>query len=193
MIIIGYQGIGKSTLAGKDNCIDLESGNFWVDGKRAEDWYIPYCQIANHLSEQGYTVFVSSHEFVRNELKKSKEGVAVICPSVELRDEWVAKLEERYNHTGLKKDYKAWKNAEERYEENILEIVDDDFATFYIRGMNYNLKLIVLGLRGDLQVTDGYFDELVVQYEEFPDEDIKVLTVSKGNGLEGEALYMTYG
>ena len=59
MIISGYQGIGKSSLAGKNNCIDLESGNFWVDGKRADDWYKQYCQIANHLTEQGYRVFFS--------------------------------------------------------------------------------------------------------------------------------------
>ena len=51
MIVIGYQGIGKSSLAGRNNIfIDLESGNFWVDGKRADDWYKPYCQIAEHLS-----------------------------------------------------------------------------------------------------------------------------------------------
>ena len=40
MIIIGYQGIGKSTLAGHNSVIDLESGNFWNDGKRIDDWYI---------------------------------------------------------------------------------------------------------------------------------------------------------
>lgn len=143
MIIIGYQGIGKSTLAGQNGCIDLESGNFWVNGKRAEDWYIPYCRIANHLSEQGYTVFVSSHEVVRNELKKSKERVVAIVPAVELRDEWVAKLEERYNRTGLDKDFKAWKNAEDRYEDNIYEIMDDVSKGYYIRHMSYSLKGIL--------------------------------------------------
>lgn len=143
MIIIGYQGIGKSTLAGQHNCIDLESGNFWVNGKRAEDWYIPYCQIANHLSEQGYTVFVSSHAVVREELKKSKERVVAIIPAVELRDEWVVKLEERYNHTGLEKDYKAWKNAEDRYVENIYEIIDSVSEGYYIRHMDYSLKGIL--------------------------------------------------
>ena len=80
MIIIGYQGIGKSTLAGKNKCIDLESGNFWFydletyQKVRHNDWYIPYCNIANHLSEQGYIVFTSSHEVVRNELKKAVES-----------------------------------------------------------------------------------------------------------------------
>lgn len=56
MIFIGYQGIGKSTLAGYNRYIDLESGNFWINGKRDENWYIPYCNIAEHLSEQGYRV-----------------------------------------------------------------------------------------------------------------------------------------
>ena len=73
MIISGYQGIGKSTLAGKNNCIDLESGNFWVGRKRSDDWYKIYCNIAVHLSRQGYTVFVSSHEVVRKELEKYKK------------------------------------------------------------------------------------------------------------------------
>ena len=147
MIIIGYQGIGKSTLAGKNNCIDLESGNFWVDGKRADDWYIPYCQIANHLSEQGYTVFVSSHEVVRNELKKSDQKVYVVCPHLYLKDEWITKLKERYEATGLEKDFKAWKNAEDRYDENIKEILGSGFDSYCIHNMNYELEDIIEYLR----------------------------------------------
>lgn len=143
MIIIGYQGIGKSTLAGRDKCIDLESSNFWVNGKRAEDWYIPYCQIANHLSEQGYTVFVSSHSVVREELKKSQEKVIVICPNPNLKDEWIKKLEDRYLCTKLEKDYKAWKNAEDRYLENINELTDGTFTWCYISDMNYSLQFII--------------------------------------------------
>lgn len=143
MIIIGYQGIGKSTLAGKYNCIDLESGNFWVDGKRADDWYKPYCQIANHLSAQGYTVFTSSHEVVRNELSKSKEKVCIVCPALELQAPWIEKLEERYLRTKLEKDYKALKNAEDRYSENIMELATSGFPVFYINDMNYNLREIL--------------------------------------------------
>lgn len=143
MIIIGYQGIGKSTLAGKNNCIDLESGNFWVDGKRAENWYVPYCQIANHLSEQGYTVFVSSHEVVRKELEKSKEIVFVVCPSVELKEQWIAKLKSRYESTGLDKDFKALANAEDRYVDNINELVFGNFVAYEIEDIDYDLKDIV--------------------------------------------------
>ena len=122
MIISGYQGIGKSSLAGKNNCIDLESGNFWVDGKRADDWYKPYCQIANHLSEQGYTVFVSSHEPVRRELEKSKEPVYVIFPAIDLKDEWIKKLEDRYNNTKLDKDRIAFKQF-------LSDFISNDYAS----------------------------------------------------------------
>ena len=58
-IISGYQGIGKSTLSKAGNgYIDLESGNFFADGYRADDWYVVYSQIAIHLAEQGYRVFI---------------------------------------------------------------------------------------------------------------------------------------
>lgn len=147
MIIVGYQGIGKSTLAGTNNCIDLESGNFWVDGKRADDWYKPYCQIANHLSEQGYIVFTSSHEVVRKELEKSKEKVYLIFPSIELKDEWIDKLRNRYNTTGLEKDFKALANAEDRYEENIKELEKSNLMIYEIIGMDYNLSNIIKTLK----------------------------------------------
>ena len=143
MIIIGYQGIGKSTLAGKNKCIDLESGNFWHNDVRPDDWYIFYCQIAEHLSQQGYIVFVSSHEVVRNELKRSKEKVYIICPSVGLSDKWIKKLQDRYETTKLIKDFKAWKNAEDRYIENILELMNSGLEFYSINDMDYKLSDIV--------------------------------------------------
>lgn len=147
MIVIGYQGIGKSTLAGYEGrYIDLESGNFWVDGERADDWYKPYCQIAEHLSQQGYIVFTSSHEVVRKQLESSEEYVLLVYPSVELKDQWIAKLERRYERTGLEKDYKALMNAKDRYEDNIREL--DKCAILCkccITDMDYNLNDILTG------------------------------------------------
>lgn len=150
MIIIGYQGIGKSTLAGKYGYIDLESGNFWVDGKRAEDWYVPYCKIANHLSEQGFTVFVSSHEVVRKELEKSKEKVYAICPSTDLKYDWIDKLRTRWEESGLTKDYKAYMNAVDKYEENISDLKYSGFYTVVIDRMDYRLGNIIACLRWNM-------------------------------------------
>ena len=153
MIIIGYQGIGKSTLAGKDNkFIDLESGNFWVNGERVENWYIPYCQIAEHLSKQGYIVFTSSHQCVRDWFKNHGTQIVVTCfPSLELKDKWIEKLERRYNESHLEKDYKALMNAKDRYEQNFLELKNEkNFYQFEIQDMNYSLHGAIIALKEEL-------------------------------------------
>ncbi len=141
MIIIGYQGIGKSTLANKDvRYIDLESNNFFIDGVRQDNWYKIYCNIATHLSQQGKRVFVSSHEVVRSELKDSKEDVVVVYPSLDLKDEWLGKLDLRWQNTSSVKDYKAFMNAKEMFEENIKDLQNSDFIKVEIKDINYNLK-----------------------------------------------------
>lgn len=146
MIVIGYQGIGKSTLAGRNNrFIDLESSNFWVDGKRADDWYKPYCNIAEHLSQQGYVVFTSSHEVVRKQLENSHETVVVVYPSIELKNEWVAKLQDRYEWSGLEKDYKALMNAKDRYEDNIKELEDSNIEyKMALKNIDYDLEAALI-------------------------------------------------
>ena len=144
-IIVGYQGIGKSTLAKNGNgYIDLESGNFWIGGRRAEEWYIPYCNIAINLAEQGYKVFVSSHQVVRDYLASvpKLEPIDLYCcfPSYTLKNLWIDKLHKRYKDTGLWKDYKAWQNALERYDENIKELHQSKgFIPIVINDIHYSL------------------------------------------------------
>lgn len=154
MIIIGYQGIGKSTLAGRNNkFIDLESGNFWVDGKRADDWYKPYCQIAEHLSQQGYIVFTSSHEVVRKQLESSSEMIVVVYPSDELKDMWIDKLEKRYKKSGLEKDFKALMNAKDRYSDNINELSEYGHKMYriVIISMDYDLESSIIYLENKIK------------------------------------------
>lgn len=145
MIVIGYQGIGKSTLAHQDkNFIDLESGCFWVNDERPDNWYEYYCNVAEHLSAQGYIVFVSSHEVVRERLWHSGQEVVCCVPSLDLKTQWIQKLEDRYNMTKLNKDYKAWMNAADRYEENIREIAGRGFKVLWIKGMRYDLRSLIM-------------------------------------------------
>jgi len=144
MIIIGYQGIGKSTLGGDFGYIDLESSSFWIDGNRADDWYKIYGNIAEHLSMQGYKVFLSSHAVIRERLKDSEEKKVIVCPSLELKNEWIKRLMDRYEDTGKEKDYKAWKNAEDRYTENIGELLADErYGHIVIPEIPYNLHDII--------------------------------------------------
>lgn len=147
MIVMGYQGIGKSTLAKKKSgYIDLESGCFWHDGNRIDDWYIYYCQIAEHLSSQGNVVFVSSHKPVREYLKSSNERAICVYPSILLSEKWKIKLHHRYNETGLDKDHKAWMNAEEMYHDNISDLMMCGIPHAEIEHMNYDLHEIILGV-----------------------------------------------
>ena len=154
MIVIGYQGIGKSTLSKLSNeYIDLESGNFWVDGKRDSEWYKPYCQIANDLSSQGYIVFTSSHEPVRKyfiNYLNSYEQIVVVVPSLEWKDEWIRKLKQRYEDTKLEKDYKAYMNALDKYSENIYEVCEDGAlldGNIIIDSMNYDLNTLLQNIK----------------------------------------------
>lgn len=146
MIIVGYPGIGKSTLAKNSNkYIDLESGNFWIDGKRQDDWYKIYCKIAAHLSSQGYTVFVSSHYSVRKELRQYSRTEEIKCcfPDISLKNEWIKKLEDRYNNSKLEKDYKAWQQVEQLYTIDISDMSINSFESILIKSMNYDLKELI--------------------------------------------------
>lgn len=141
-IVIGYQGVGKSTMCRKHNdCIDLESSSFWFkdkngNPKRWDNWFDIYGNIAEHLSKQGNIVCIASHFAVRQRLKNTTEKVYVVVPSLELRDRWVKRLYYRYLDTATEKDYKAWMNAGERYEQDIQAMMDD--------AKNYDWKLVVI-------------------------------------------------
>ncbi len=142
MIYVGYQGIGKSSISGKNNCIDLESGNFWVDNNRVDDWYKIYVNIAEHLSNQGYKVFMSSHKVIREELTNRGIEFTVIYPSLKLKEQWINRLQERFDRTKSTKDFKALKNAEEMYEENIKDLASER-NTIIITDTNYDLNDLI--------------------------------------------------
>lgn len=149
MIVIGYQGIGKTTLCNNPNLslkfVDLESSSFRDDkGDRPSDWYIYYCNIAEHLSQQNCIVFISSHKEVRERLRTSKEDVVVCCPSPELKDKWIEKLESRYNKSKSDKDYRAWRNAVDRYTDNINELKNSGFPVIEINNPAYDLKQLII-------------------------------------------------
>ena len=145
MIFIGYQGVGKSTLAYTNiNFIDLESSNFWIDGKRDEEWYKPYCKIADNLSHQGYHVFLSSHKVVRDYLKEhTNQATMIVLPDLSLKDKWIEKLKKRYEVDPSDKNYKAYMNAKECYEENIIDLMNDKYDHITISSMDYNLENIL--------------------------------------------------
>ena len=142
MIIIGYQGIGKSSIARVNpfTCIDLESSWTKIDGQRPDEWAKIYCQIAEGLSRAGYNVFVSSHKIVQDILAESKERVLAIFPSLDIKDLWLERLRLRWEVTGEDKNLRAWKGAEANYDDEIRVLMKSPFEKYIINDMNYRLE-----------------------------------------------------
>ena len=154
LIVVGYQGVGKSSCSGKNNCIDLESSNFYIGEERHEDWYITYCTIAINLAAQGYTVFTSSHECVVNyfrsvPLPPGVGKVVIFCPTLKMRNEWIDRLSNRYNRTDLFKDYKAYRNADAGYGEQITKLVHSGLPVYHPANIDYDLNVYVNKMRND--------------------------------------------
>ena len=163
MIIIGYPGIGKSTLAKKnDKIIDLDSSCFrkydkedlYKRGKgvKPNNWYIYYCQVAQELSKQGYLVFVSSHKEVRDFLNvHNNEKVCIIFPNESLATDWKHKLWRRYDEIPTDKNFRAMEHVNKYFERDVREISEecqynmDYYDDMYVIDdiKNYDLQKIV--------------------------------------------------
>lgn len=159
MIIIGYQGVGKSSAA-SDNLsfIDLESSSFYVNGRRDFDWYVVYAQIAEHLSKQGYTVFVSSHQVLRDWLASSTEKVVEIYPSHEIKEDWLRRLKYRLITDPSEKNKRAYEGAIRYYDANIDSFEEDRGHYIYmeLRTINYKLEDVIDSI---LEIDDLWISE----------------------------------
>lgn len=175
MIITGYQGIGKSTLAKRrEDIIDLESSCFWKydengNKTRPDDWYIYYCQMAEHLSKQGYIVFVSCHPEVREWLEKNRtEKFCAIFPHKSIKDAWINRLRERYYYTRSEKDLKALEHAEKFYDKDIDRLMYECSYGIewysnaqYIETIDYDLETIVKSFEksfAEKEVEENYYE-----------------------------------
>lgn len=131
MIIIGFAGVGKSSVANPAHTskrftgyIDLESNNFTkIDG-----WENVYCKVALDLSQQGYDVFVSSHKQVRDYLAmfQDVDDIIEVFPEDYMHDIWIDRLTKRYNSTKEEKHKKALEYMSENYYSAVADMENDD-------------------------------------------------------------------
>lgn len=153
LIIIGYQGIGKSSLASSYNkTIDLDSSNFKIDGDRDDNWYVIYCQIAVSLAKQGYIVFTSSHQVVVEEFMRYNNSddytIVVVSPCRNLENEWVEKLRQRWlADKNNEENCIAYKDAEQNFQNKIYWLASqNEFPYIPIKTMDYVFSKIIEGL-----------------------------------------------
>lgn len=145
MIVIGFPGIGKSSVANKpidgftfSGYIDLESSNF---NKTYNEWYKDYCKVAIDLSKQGYCVFVSSHKEVRDYLSQYQdvEYIVSIFPSASLHDNWLDRLLTRYMSDHEEKHNRAFEYMSNNYYTVVESMEQDDIVNKYKLTKNDNL------------------------------------------------------
>ena len=131
MIIIGFPGIGKSSVTraydGDTNTtgyIDLESSNFVKD----DNWVEEYCCLVIDLDLQGYKVFVSSHKKVREYLAEKQDifpDIMEVFPSKEMRIEWLNRLESRYMKCKTAKNERALNYMRNNFDDAVDEMEHD--------------------------------------------------------------------
>lgn len=121
-IIIGFPGVGKSTVAKDDTrFIDLESSAFMVDDQRSEDWYKTYVNVAVDLTKY-HNVLISSHMAVQNYLATlNYNNVIMVYPDKSLKTVWLKRLSKRYESDPSDKN----KRALDYMESNFDTCVDD--------------------------------------------------------------------
>ena len=145
MIVIGYPGIGKTSVT-KTNVgyIDYDSSLF----EKVDGWEKDYVEAATNLSKWGNVVFVSSHKTVQELLLKSSEIVVVIYPSLMLHDFWINKLKTRYAKTGNEAEHRALIRCVCHYCEDILELQESEFKNkIEITDEDYKLEDLLAGIQ----------------------------------------------
>lgn len=135
MVLLGYPGIGKTTLAKKGLIVDLDSSCFFGES----NWVKKYCALIKEFNEGGTNVFASCHKKVREELTKSEIDYIVIIPSMALRDQWVGKLAKRYFASEEDADFRAWHRATIDFEADIEDLMEED-KKLVIEAMDYDLE-----------------------------------------------------
>lgn len=198
MIIIGFPGIGKSSVANvraNEKYIDLESSNFNLeDGTKVENWVQVYTNIAFHLAQQGKVIFVSSHNDVHiaimdkriNNPELQEIPVMIIYPTLTIKDAWLTRLKSRLssglyrstNSPEYKKNLAAYEAAEKYYETWVKAIDQRDYSATDLYGKNvYAIELLSISYR--LEDVINNFTTIYSKVEESKDVYDRMLNVLK--------------
>lgn len=90
MIICGFPGTGKSVMARLSKWVDLESTPF------EKDWW-RYAKVAKHMSDNGYTVMVSTHRELLERLEQMEVSYTVVVPPMSDKDIYINRYKQRGN------------------------------------------------------------------------------------------------
>lgn len=155
MIIMGYPGIGKTTLANGDyRFIDLDSSNPLLTGLiKKKHWERQYVGTAIYLSKKGYHVFVSTHpEVIKEVIARDGNNALIVFPSKDIKEYWLEKLLDRYKSLPNRQTHNAWRRARDHFDEDIEELSNVKCHQIVLETESYDLKKglvhVITGLKG---------------------------------------------
>lgn len=145
LIICGYPGVGKTSIAGRQNCIDLESSLFSydVDGDPLDPniWVSRYCAVAIDLAMQGYTVLTSTHARVidgfENSDDQQKIPKVIFCPRLNMKEAWTQRLKDRYQRNPSEKNWRAYEHVLKHFDK-IVFLSGSTLPCFSPKDMDYD-------------------------------------------------------
>lgn len=104
MIVCGFPGTGKSMMARRSNWVDLESTPF------KKNWLL-YAEVAKHMSDNGYTVMVSTHRELLEMLEQIETSYTVVVPPICDEEVYIRRYDMRGNSYEFIQTLRAnWKN-----------------------------------------------------------------------------------
>lgn len=159
LIICGYPGVGKSSIAGWNNCIDLDSSWFSYDKDGNviypdEAWTVNYCMLARKLALQGYTVLLSTHQAVINTLQEGKWllnkddiRIVIFVPRSDMKKAWVERLVNRYIESDKDADLRAFVGGIQYWDSKMTTIRHSDFSVYCPDSIDYDFRDYILKIR----------------------------------------------
>lgn len=169
IIVCGYPGVGKSSIAGWENCIDLESSIFHEiqDADNGPKWEEVYCMTAINLASQGFTVMTSTHrsvvQFFYDYAPLMRHwGVAgpfIFCPKKEMKWAWIDRVSKRFQDDQTDGHFRAYERVRKYFDDDI------DWLTSFTRmvrqpdNIDYDLKDYIQEIRRSLEIVNQNWPE----------------------------------
>jgi guanylate kinase len=152
MIISGFAGIGKTTLAQEqpNKFVDLESSNFkWVipqeqlemsveerkglPKEQSPEWPENYISEMTKLSDEGKTVFISMDPQVRSILQERGIEFKLAYPSKDSKETYVQRLKQRGNNDKfvelIEVNFEKWIDDLEIQSQEKIRLNDNEFLS----------------------------------------------------------------
>lgn len=136
-VYCGYPGIGKTSIGGQwifnkedgydHPIVDMETSLMrGYSGSRPENWVVIYCNYVEDLINQGVNVMCSTHGAVRKELEYRGIEYVNMFPSLNIKDYWLDRLQQRWKDDPSDKNKAAYDRAMECYVHDISDLMTAD-------------------------------------------------------------------